>query len=268
MRLSHARVLLGQERVAEAVDTLEAPDLQNATDFATTFLRAEAFRGAKRYEDAIAAYRRALAGYRDSAPSYFGLSLSQQASGQPEAAASFSRCMAILPEPGWYFRRLYESQRLGLDTFVNADATSFVRQSGWQNTSSAYVSYVAALTLMRQHKADRASAMLDEIAANVDAKSWQGAIVEFLRGRLPVETFLKKASPEELLTEAHAYIGVKAHIDGDRATALQHLQWVKEKGRHEYTEYGLALGELDRLSKEEGRTKDDAEGARRAPGRR
>jgi len=109
---------------------------------------------------------------------------------------------------------------------------------------------VAALTAMRQQKQAQAGEILDEIAANVDAHSWQAAIVEYLRGALPVEKFLKKASPDGLLTEAHAYIGIKAHIDGDQATALQHLQWVKEKGRRNYTEYGLALGELDRISRE------------------
>ena len=61
-------------------------------------------------------------------------------------------------------------------------------------------------------------------------------------------------SPEELLTEAHAYIGIKANIDGDLATALPHLQWVKEKGRREYTEYGLALGELDRIERQKNAT--------------
>ena len=214
------------------------------------FLRAEAFRSAKRYDDAIPAYLRALAAHRDSAPSYFGLSLSQQALGKGGAAANFTRCLAVHPDPGWYFRRILESQRLGLDTFVYADATSFVRQSGWQSTGSPYVMFVAALTSMRHEKADQSREILDEIAANVDAKSWQATIVEYLRGRLPADTFLKRASPEELLTEAHAYIGIKAHIDGDRATALQHLQWVKDKGLHNYTEYGLALGELDRIDRE------------------
>ena len=57
------------------------------------------------------------------------------------------------------------------------------------------------------------------------------------------------ASPNPLLIEAHAYIGIKANIDGDRETALKHLQWVKDKGRHDYTEYGLALGELDRIAR-------------------
>jgi tetratricopeptide (TPR) repeat protein len=250
VRLSRARLLLGQERTTDAVDILEAPDLQSATDFGTTFWRAEAFRSAKRYEDAIVAYRRALAVYQDSAPSYFGLSLSQQALGKSEAAANFTRCVMARPEPSWYYRRIMESQRLGLDTFVYADATSFVRQSGWQNGSSAYAMFVAALTAMRQQKQAQAGEILDEIAANVEAQSWQAAIADYLRGSLPIDRFLKKASPDELLTEAHAYIGIKAHIDGDQATALQHLRWVKEKGRRNYTEYGLALGELDRISRE------------------
>ena len=103
---------------------------------------------------------------------------------------------------------------------------------------------------MRAKNADQATKILDDITANIDARSWQATIVEYLGGRLSADTFLKKASPEELLTEAHAYIGIKAHIDGDQATALQHLQWVKEKGRRDYTEYGLALAELDRIEHE------------------
>jgi tetratricopeptide (TPR) repeat protein len=250
VRLSRARVLLGREQTADAVDILESPDLENAADFATTFLRAEAFRVAKRYDDAIAAYQRGLATFPDSAPSYFGLSLSQQAIGKREAAANFSRCLTASPQPSWYFRRIMETQRLGLDTFVYADATSFVRQSGWQSTGSAYAMFVAALNSLRHNKNEQAKEILDEIGANVDPKSWQATIVEYLRGHLTVDAFLKKADPEALLTEAHAYIGIKAHIEGDRATALQHLQWVRDKGRRDYTEYGLALGELDRLERE------------------
>ena len=61
----------------------------------------------------------------------------------------------------------------------------------------------------------------------------------------------KTTSPDPLLTEAHAYIGIKANIDGDRDTALKHLEWVSDKGRRDYTEYRLALGELDRIERAE-----------------
>jgi lipoprotein NlpI len=112
------------------------------------------------------------------------------------------------------------------------------------------VMFVAALASIRLKNVDQTRAILDEIAANVEPNSWQATIVEYLRGRLSAEGFVKKAPSEELLTEAHAYIGIKSHIEGDRTTALQHLQWVKDKGRRDYTEYGLALGELDRIERE------------------
>jgi lipoprotein NlpI len=83
----------------------------------------------------------------------------------------------------------------------------------------------------------------------VEGDSWQATIVAYLSGRVTPEVLLKKAS-NELLTEAHAYIGIKESIDGDRQTALLHLQWVKDKGLRYYTEYGLALGELERIERE------------------
>jgi hypothetical protein len=38
-------------------------------------------------------------------------------------------------------------------------------------------------------------------------------------------------------------------LDGKRAEAVAHLQWVKEKGNPGFVEYELALGELKRLEK-------------------
>jgi tetratricopeptide (TPR) repeat protein len=250
-RLSSARFLMANDKLDAALEILSAPDLEAAADFPTTFLRAEALREAKRYEDSVAAYERAIAAHRYSAPAYYGLSVSQLGLGSSKTVVSFSRCLAIRPDPAWFRSRLYDAQRIGHDDYTIADATSFVRQQGWQDSSSPYVMYVAALTAARQQKRERANELLDEIAANVDAQSWQATIVEYLRGRVTVEKFLKKADPEELLTEAHAYIGIKAHLDGDRPTALQHLQWVKDKGRRDYVEYRLALGELDRMETEE-----------------
>jgi tetratricopeptide (TPR) repeat protein len=251
LRLSRVKQLIGTDRLDAALEMLSAPDLASAKDFPTAFLKAEALRLAKRYDESIAAYEQAISAHRLSAPAYFGLSLSQLAVGSVQAAASFSHCLAIRPGSDWFISRLYAAQRIGRDEFALADARSYVTLEGWRDTSSPYVMYVAALAAMRIARTDRANELLDEIAANVDPKSWQAAIVEYLRGRLAPDAFLKKASPDELLTEAHAYIGIKAHIDGDRATALQHLQWVKEKGRRDYTEYGLALGELDRIAREE-----------------
>jgi hypothetical protein len=150
---------------------------------------------------------------------YYGLSVSQLALGHVETSASFSRCLQILPDPGWYFSSLHEAQRLGIDTFAVSHSVNFVKQAGWQNSSSPYVMYIAALASMRKKLPDQAAEFLRDIDAHVEAGSWQAAIVAFLAGRLTPEAFLAKASPKELLTEAHAYIGIKANIEGDRETA-------------------------------------------------
>jgi hypothetical protein len=50
-------------------------------------------------------------------------------------------------------------------------------------------------------------------------------------------------------TEAHAYIGFAEIQAGRIQEGKTHLQWIKDKGSRNYTEYGLALGELDRLER-------------------
>jgi hypothetical protein len=187
----------------------------------------------------------------DFAFSYYGLSLAQLALDQPQASASFSRVLMLRPGAGWYYSRLLDSQRIGVDRLAIADAANYVAQSGWTDTGSPYAMYIAALTYHRRKQPDKAIEVLEEIVAHVPPSSWQASVASFLEGKLAGNALLAKASSPGLLTEAHAYIGIKAHIDGDRASAQQHLEWVRDKGDRSYTEYGLALGELDRMARGE-----------------
>ena len=63
-RLSRARSLIAQDRAADALDVLSAPDLIAGNDFATVFLRAEADLDLRHYEAAERGYRHAV----DAAP--------------------------------------------------------------------------------------------------------------------------------------------------------------------------------------------------------
>ena len=160
-RLSRARSLIAQEHPTEAVDILSAPDLVARADFATAFLRAEANRAARHFEDAEAAYRHAVTLRTDSAFVYYGLSISQLALGKPDAAATFARAQLLQPGNGWYFARLMDSQRIGVDTFAMADATSYVEQAGWRDGMTPYALYIAALTLQRQQQSEKANEVLE-----------------------------------------------------------------------------------------------------------
>jgi tetratricopeptide (TPR) repeat protein len=249
-RLSKARRLIAEDKAPEALDVLSAPDIVGREDFTTVYLRAEAQKAARHFEEAEATYRHAVQLRPDFAFSYYGLSLAQLALDRPEASASFSRVLMLQPGAGWYFSRLLDSQRIGVDRFAIADAVNYVAQSGWSDGSSPYAMYIAALTYDRRKQPEKAIAVLEEIRAHVAPASWQATVASFLEGKLAANALLAKASSPGLLTEAHAYIGIKANIEGDRASAQQHLAWVRDKGDRTYTEYGLALGELDRMARQ------------------
>ncbi|MEN3336403.1 MAG: hypothetical protein V7647_79 [Acidobacteriota bacterium] len=247
-RLSRVRSLIAEDRGTDALDVLNAPDIAAREDFPAVFLRAQAEWAARHFEPAESAYRRAVALRPDFAFAYYGLTLAQLALGRPETSATFARVLALMPGADWYHRRLLDSQRIGVDQFAIADAMNYVEQSGWNDTSP-YAMFVAALAYDRRKQPDKAQEVLEAIRAHVPGTSWQAAVALFLEGKLAPAALIAKASSPGLLTEAHAYIGIKASIDGDRALAQPHLEWVRDNGARDYTEYGLALGELDRLAR-------------------
>jgi hypothetical protein len=91
--------------------------------------------------------------------------------------------MQLSPSPGWYLTRLLDSQRLGLDGFAISDATNFVDQSGWTNTSSPSAMYIAAITYLRRNEKDKAAEVLEAIRSHVAPTSWPADIASFLEGK-------------------------------------------------------------------------------------
>jgi lipoprotein NlpI len=108
---------------------------------------------------------------------------------------------------------------------------------------------IKAFTERRQKKDADAEATLTEIAAHHKTGDWMLTLVAFWRGEIAADALVARAGDDGQRTEAHAYAGIKASIDGDRETARCHLEWVKTSGRREYFEHGYALGELRRLAK-------------------
>ena len=246
-RLSRARSLLGRDKAADAVDILSAPDLEASSDFGVQLLRADALRRSRRHEAAVAAYRQAIALQPESPWPFYGLSMAQLALGDAGTSASFTRCMMLQPGAEWYVVRLYEALRLGLDKYAATDALNYVRQAGWQSETSTYVMLNGAIALLRQNKPKEAEAFLSDVEQHVGADEWPASIVAFLKGALTGDALLRRAKGDGQLTEAHASVGSKANIEGRPDEARQHLIWVRDRGRKDYVEYGLALGELKRL---------------------
>jgi tetratricopeptide (TPR) repeat protein len=248
-RLTKARSLLAQERAADALDQVSAPELVDSMRFDVALMRADAFRETGHYAEAVAAYERAIRIQPEAAAAFYGLSLAQMGLENRTAAAAFTRCLTLRPGAEWYFARELDALRMGVDTYVVSDAFNFVRLQGWQTDASSYAMLAAALTQRRLGRRDEATATLREIASHRKPADWIMAIVDFLDGKVTGDALIAKAKGDGQLTEARAYVGIAASIDGDIATATHHLEWVKTSGRKDFTEYRLAVGELKRLAK-------------------
>ena len=248
-RLTRARSLMAQDHAADALDLLSAPDLEAATRFDVALLRGDALREVARYADAVSAYQRAVRAQPEAAGAFYGLSLAQMASGDKAAAAAFSRALVLRPGPEWYYARQLDALEMGVDTYVVSDAVNYIRLQGWQDDSSSYAMLGAALTQRRLKRPGDAAATLKEIAAHRKPVDWVMQIAAFFEGRLTADALIAKAKGDGQLTEARAYAGIIASIDGDVETAKKHLEWVRTSGRKDYTEYRLALGELKRLAR-------------------
>ena len=127
---------------------------------------------------------------------------------------------------------------MGVDTYVVSDAVNYIRLQGWQTDASSYAMLAAAFTQRRLKKPGDAAATLKEIASHRKADDWVMAIVKFMGGTLTGDALIAKAKGDGQLTEARAYVGIVASIDGDVATAKRHLEWVTTSGRKDYTVYG------------------------------
>jgi tetratricopeptide (TPR) repeat protein len=248
-RLTKARSLLAQERAADALDLVSAPDLAESPRFDAALVRADALRETAHYADAVSAYQRAIGIQPEAPAAYYGLTLAQMALDNKTAAAAFTRCLTLRPGAEWYFTRELDALRIGIDTYVVSDAYNYIRLQGWQNDASSYAMIAAALTQRRLKKLEDAAGTVREIASHRKPDDWVMAIVGFLDGKLTGDALIARAKGDGQLTEARAYVGIIASIDGDVATATRHLEWVKASGRKDYSEYGLAIGELKRLAR-------------------
>jgi tetratricopeptide (TPR) repeat protein len=248
-RLTRARQRIGEERLPDALDIVSADDIVSSRDQGANFIRAEALRAKEQHADAIAAYKRVLALNPESAHAYYGMSLSQLATGDPLATASFSTCMAISPGAGWYESRQVEAMRLGIDRFIESDAANYIRMAGWQGDNGTYVMFPVVLAHLRAGKTTQAREALAEIEAQVKPGSWPASVAALMRGTTTADALVAKAGRDVgQLTEAHAYAGILASIAGRRDDAMKHLEWVKAKGGKDFREYTFALGELRRLN--------------------
>lgn len=240
--------------------------------------------GEGRQRDAIAAFDKAIRLNPRSAEAYHGRGLAYNETGQNERALKdYDAALALNPkyteayfdranvysDMGQYERALKdydEALRLSPNhsgalynqgllymilgrSEVAANARAYVKIKGWKDERAQYMAIFGAFGDRWAQRESEARAFLDEAAANCDTAVWPYPVIRYLRRDLSADDLLAAATDLDKKTEARTYLGLDLVLAGQQEGAVPHLQWVKEHGRKNFSEYTFAVTELNRLER-------------------
>lgn len=252
-RIALGRVRLQQERRDEAVEILTGVAAEAADDFEPQYYLGTALAAVHRYEESLKAYDRAVAINPQSPLAWFGLSHAAIAlKRDSHADAAMRQVQGRHSDPSWYYTRAQFALGLGRNELAVRDINQYLTLAGWADESAPYAAFIGAIAHWRLSQPAEADALLASASRATSPKSWTATVVQYLQGHLNDEAFLDRARDNGQRTEAHAYIGVRLLLAGRKDEARKHLVWVKTQGDRNYTEYGLALAELERLDAGQG----------------
>lgn len=244
--LGRARIL--QQRYEEAVAVLEPQAGSDGAPFAAHFYLGAALDGAGRREESLAEYRRAVAINERSASAWFGVSAAAMSLGRDaDSDAAMRQVESLDPSATWQRARALGAFESGRNDVAARAAHRYLDLAGIADQSGQYVAFIGAIAGWRLGDRADADALLAQAAAAAPPKSWVAAVATYLQGRLTADAFLGRARDNGQRTEAHTYIGIRTLLAGRPEDARPHFVWVKDRGDRNYTEYTVALAELNRV---------------------
>jgi lipoprotein NlpI len=128
-----------------------------------------------------------------------------------------------------------------------ADARAYVKLKGWKDDRAQYLVIFGAFGERWAQRETEARQLLDDAAANCNTSAWPYPVIRYLRRDLSVDDLLAAATDPDKKTEARAYLGLDLVLAGKQDEAMTHLQWVKDNGKKDFSEYAFAVNELGRI---------------------
>lgn len=165
-----------------------------------------------------------------------------------EAIKSYNESIKLNGKDGAAYRaRAYVNYRLGKSDLAAADAARFLEIKGWRNKNSAYAVMLAFFGFSRSGDKQAARAVLDKAASKGKPSDWPFPVVRYLREEINEQELLSVANDPGKLTEVRTYIGMNLLLSGNKTEAREHFLWVSQNGKKSFSEYSLALSELERI---------------------
>jgi tetratricopeptide (TPR) repeat protein len=222
----------------------------NPTDSEAHAYRGVAWRFKQDYDKAIADYTEAIR-LNPSNPDFHGIRASAWLAKNDynKGIADYTEAIRLAPDSASsYTSRARAFWQAGRYQESLADEKHFLEKQGWRDKSSPYAAILGHFAARRAGKADEARAFLDDLKAKGDTAAWPYPVARYLQGELGETGLLILSIDNDRLTESHCYLGLDLLIKGKVEEAKTHFLWVKEHGNRGFTEYAIALAELDRMN--------------------
>ncbi|HEX5705740.1 MAG TPA: tetratricopeptide repeat protein [Pyrinomonadaceae bacterium] len=224
----------------------------DASDYLGHYYLGQVLSRQREHEEAVKSYLLAIKLRPDIAALHFDLGYAYLNAGrEQEAVDAFRQSTRLDPRnPFPYRSRSYVYLRLARGGFAASDAETYIKRQGWRDEHAPYMALAAHFGHRQVRQDAKASKILEEAAAKLDATAWPYPVFKYLRRELTAEKLLAEAGNDnDKLTEAHAYVGLDLSLGGQRDAALPHLRWVAENGNRNFVEYPLAVAEIERIEK-------------------
>ena len=247
-RLTLASLHRARQRHEDAISTLRGVVTDAPSNFGARYWLAHDLTSTDRGSEAMGMSMAAASLNSQSPDAWLQVSVAALSLGlQSQADEAMAKARAISPSPSWLFLRAQRLWTTGGYSNLVKDIDAYVHDIGADADTASYAAFLGVLASWRLQQPERAGALLAAVGPGSDPTGWTAVVTQFFKGSLPPRSFLERARGRGQQTEAHAYVGIKAAIDGHREEAVQHLQWVEEQGNRLFIEYNLAVAELKRI---------------------
>jgi hypothetical protein len=126
----------------------------------------------------------------------------------------------------------------------------FLDAKGVTDDRSGWALVAGYLALRRAGKDKDAESFIARYERDKAPGVFPAKTLDFLRGRLTEADYLAAAGEDKMkLTSAYTNIGEMRLLAGNKESALESFNWVKQNGVKGPAEYALALSEIERLSR-------------------
>lgn len=127
------------------------------------------------------------------------------------------------------------------------DATHYLDATKWQGERSEDCALLIYMCNRQLQNDEAAKKMLDEAATHIKEGQWPQPVVRYLKDEIKAEELLSAATTANEKTDAHAWIGIKSALAGDKDKALSEFYEVRKNGVHTRNSFMLAIIQLGKL---------------------